>query len=124
MIKDINEIRETLVAILNEHMGALRARHDSFEKYEICGCKEVMQGKQKVDGHYFASVIPKAKDVRLYYFPIYTHKDNMGTLSEPLGKMLKGKSCFHIKYMDDAIKKEITSLVSKGVKAYKSDGLI
>jgi hypothetical protein len=89
----------------------------------MCGTKEVMQGKQKVDGYYFASVIPKAKDCRLYYFPLYTHKDEF-SLSEELQKALKGKSCFHIKKMSAEIEKEIGEMVKKGIEIYKKNDLI
>lgn len=82
-----------------------------------------MQGKQKVDGHYFASLIPKSNDVRLYFFPIYTHADAF-TLSEELKKCLKGKSCFHIKTLSLELETEITEVVRTGVRLYKNDGLI
>lgn len=90
---------------------------------EVCGKKEVMQGKQKVDGYYFASIVPKPKDIRLYFFPIYTHADAFSP-SEELNKCLKGKSCFHIKKLSPELETEITEMVKKGVELYDADGLI
>ena len=75
MKTDLTEIQETLKAILKSQIPPLRIRKDEPNVFEVCGTKEAMQGKQKVDGYYFASVVPKPKDVRLYYFPIYTHVD-------------------------------------------------
>ena len=123
MKNTVEEIQQSLHEILKYHIGPLRVRDDNDKKLEVCGTIEAMQGKQKVDGYYFASVIPKPKDCRLYFFPIYTHVDQF-ELSEGLKKMLKGKSCFHIKKMSPEIEEEIRSMVAKGVELYKSDGVI
>ena len=122
MVKDIKQIQEILSGLLKEHIGPLRIRKENEQVLELCGTIETMQGKQKVDGIYFASVVPKPKDIRLYFFPIYTHKDAIGSLSEDLSKMLKGKSCFHIKRLDDTLIQEISTMISKGVSTYQAAG--
>ncbi|MDC1211984.1 hypothetical protein N8Z73_00745 [bacterium] len=90
---------------------------------EFEGTKPGMQGKQKVDGYYFASILPKPKDCRLYFFPIYTHADEF-ELSDELKKCLKGKSCFHIKKLSNELEIEIKGMIEKGVNLYLADGLI
>ena len=123
MKSDLKEIQNTLKEMLNAQSPALRIRHDEAAKFEACGTKEVIQGKQKVDGHYFASVIPKAKDIRLYFFPIYTHVDEF-SISSDLKKYLKGKSCFHIKNLKPEVEGEIQEMIKKGVELYERDELI
>lgn len=123
MITSVEEIQETLQQILKTHIGDLKIRHDNEKTFEVCGTKEAMQGKQKVDGYYFASVMPKPKDCRLYFFPIYTHVDAFN-LSDNLKKFLKGKSCFHIKKLSPEIKEEVESMITHGINLYKKDGLI
>jgi hypothetical protein len=123
MKTDLTEIETTLRGILKSHVPTLRVRKDESSVLEICGTKEVMQYKQKVDGYYFASVVPKPKDIRLYYFPIYTHPTEF-TPSDELKKCLKGKSCFHIKKLSPELENEITEMVAKGVELYDKDGLI
>ena len=83
-----------------------------------------MQGKQKVDGYYFGSVVPKPKDIRLYYFPIYTHIDEFSWISDDLRFCLKGKSCFHIKKLSDDLEGEIGKMIERGIELYKKEGLI
>ena len=124
MKTDLSEIRETLQNMLTRHTPPLRVRRQSAENFEVAGTKETMQGKQKVDGYYFASVMPKSKDVRFYYFPIYTHADQFAGISEELRKCLKGKSCFHIKKLSPGLESEITKMIEKGVAIYLADGLI
>ena len=124
MTKDITEIRDTLVSLFKKHIDLFQVKADHFEKFEVCGTIPAMQGKQKVDGFYFGSVIPKPKDVRLYFFPIYTHTAEMGELPENLKKALKGKSCFHIKYLDDAMIENLNQLIEKAVKIYRQNNLL
>lgn len=123
METSVEEIKEFLQNALKKHLGDLKVRHDKDTSFEVCGTIEAMQGKQKVDGFYFASVMPKPKDCRLYFFPIYTHVDAF-QLSDALKKQLKGKSCFHMKKLSPAIKEEIESMITQGIALYKKDGFI
>ncbi|WP_421874802.1 hypothetical protein [Marinoscillum sp.] len=123
MIIDLLEIQNTLQELLKAHVPPLQIRKDNENVFEVAGTKEAMQGKQKVDGFYFASVVPKPKDIRLYYFPIYTHVDQF-FLSAELQKCLKGKSCFHIKKLTPELQVEIKAMIEKGVHVYEKDDLI
>ena len=124
MTKDINEIQAKLIDILKEQIDVLKISAETENKFEVSGTIEAMQGKKKVDGIYFASVVPRPKDVRFYFFPTYTHKEQIGELPENLKKALKGKSCFHVKYMDDEFEDNIKELVETAVKLYQADGLL
>lgn len=39
------------------------------------------------------------RDIRLYYFPVYTHPEKFN-LSEELKKCLKSENCFYIKEIE------------------------
>ena len=121
---ELQEIQQKLHLLLKSFVPPLRVRKESHVIFEVCGTKPAMQGKQKVDGFYFASVVPKPKDIRFYFFPIYTHPKQFETLSQAMQKCLKGKSCFHFKKMDDALINELSNMVSLGVQLYKKDNLI
>ena len=124
MTKDVNEIQSKLIEILKEHLGVLKVSAETNQKFEVSGTIETMQGKKKVDGIYFSSVVPKPKDVRFYFFPTYTHKKQIGELPDNLKKSLKGKSCFHVKYMDIDFEQNLRELVQKSVELYQNDGLL
>ena len=123
MLTDLQEIQKTLQDMLINHSPVLRVSKETDTVLEISGTKEVMQGKQKVNGHYYASVMVKPKDIRLYFFPIYTHVDSYN-ISPELKKCLKGKSCFHIKKLSDEMVEEIKEMVNTGVALYQKDELI
>ena len=121
---ELQEIQQKLHLLLKSFVPPLRVRKESLEIFEVCGTKQVMQGKQKVEGFYFASVVPKPKDIRFYFFPIYTHPKQFEMLSQAMQKCLKGKSCFHFKKMDEALINELSNMVALGVQLYKKDNLI
>ena len=123
MKTDLEDIRQTLQNLISSHVPPLQIRKNNEHVYEAAGTKERMQGKQKVDGYYFASVVPKPKGIRLYYFPVYTHPGDF-VLSDELKKCLKGKSCFHIKKLTPELEKEIGEVIAKGVALYRQDDLI
>lgn len=124
MTKDLQEIQEKLISILKEYLGVLKITSDVKDKFEVSGTIEAMQGKKKVEGIYFSTVLPKPTDVRFYFFPSYTHKEQLGELPKNLKKALKGKSCFHIKYLDDELETNLKELVKKSVELYQADGLL
>ncbi|MEP0263755.1 hypothetical protein [Dokdonia sp.] len=124
MITDPKEIDQTLRTIIKAHLGPLQLRKDDESGLEAAGTIPTMQGKQKVDGIYFASVMPKPKDARLYFFPIYTDATHFENIAPELRKCLKGKSCFHIKKLDKGLQEEITKMIVTGIKVYQEKGIL
>ena len=124
MEKDLEYIQSTLKGILTSQIPPLKISKDNTGVFELTGTFPTMQGKQKVDGYYFGSVVPKPKDIRLYFFPIYTHAEAFENISADVRKCLKGKSCFHIKKLTSEMEQDIAEMISLGVELYKKDGLI
>lgn len=125
MTKDLNEIQEFFIQLLKKQGDVFKVTAEEPGKFEVSGTVEAMQGKKKVDGMYFATVAPKPKDIRFYFFPLYTHREQLESeLSERLKKCLKGKTCFHVKALTEDLSKEFESLVSKSVGLYQADGLL
>ena len=122
MKTDILEIRETLKGILEEFLGTLKVRVDKASNFEVNGTIEAPQGKKMVQGIYFSSIVPKEKDVRFYFYPSYTHPGEFEYISERLKKFKKGKSCFHVKFLDEELETEISEMVSKAVDVYRKEG--
>lgn len=123
-VSDISKTYRILHELLEDCTPILQSRKETASSVEYAGTKTVMQGKQKVDGHYFAAIVSKPKDVRLYFLPIYTHPKEYAELSEEVRKFLKGKSCFHLKNLHEAAIKEIKTMIARGIDLYQKDGLI
>lgn len=118
------EIDLAIRTMIKKHSTHLQIRKDTDSGFEAAGTIPTMQGKQKVDGFYFASTIPKVKDCRLYFFPIYTDVDQFKNIDPALRKCLKGKSCFHIKKMDPPLQSSIEQMIAKGISIYQEKGLL
>jgi hypothetical protein len=120
--KDLNEIADRLKNVLNKHSRVFRVTSEQPENYQVSGTIPTMQGKKKVDGIYFASVVPKPKDVRFYFFPLYTHKDGIDSLlTDGTRKFLKGKTCFHIRYLTPEIEQNLQLITDEAVRLYQND---
>lgn len=70
------------------------------------------------DELFFASASILKGHVGFYFFPIYTNPKAF-TLDPELKKLLKGKSCFHIKTLTPELKKKIAALLKEGYALYK-----
>lgn len=122
MKTEIAEIRETLKSTLESFLGPLVIRVNKPSNFEVNGTIEAPQGKKMVQGIYFSSIVPKEKDVRFYFYPAYTHPQEFENLSDRLNKFKKGKSCFHVKYLDEELELEIKQMIAKAIDVYRKDG--
>jgi len=123
-MEDLIQLRAFLEKSLQAYCPPLQVRKNEPLLFEVAGKKETMQGKQLVSGLYFASIIPKPKDVRFYFFPIYTNPEEFEWISPAMKKCLKGKSCFHFKKLDPTLQEEFLKMINHGVKHYNEEGLI
>ena len=122
MITEIPKIRDALKHTLEGFLGPLMVRVNKPSNFEVNGTIEAPQGKKIVQGIYFSSIVPKEKDVRFYFYPAYTHPEAFQDLSDKLKKFKKGKSCFHVKYLDEELEIEIKEMISKAIDLYRKDG--
>ena len=122
MKSEIAEIRESLINTLENFIGPLKVRVNKPSNFEVNGTIEAPQGKKMVQGIYFSSIVPKEKDVRFYFYPAYTHPEEFQDISDRLKKFKKGKSCFHIRYLDEELELEIKQMVSKAIDVYRKNG--
>ena len=72
----------------------------------------------------FASIIIQSSYVGLYYMPVYTDTDLTEVFGPELLKLLKGKSCFHIRKLDERLEGQIKDALEIGYQLYKKRGWI
>ncbi len=76
----------------------------------------VIEGR-KFDQIYLAGVRNGKTSTVLHYFPIYGNPKM--ALDPALLKLLKGKTCFHFKKLDDTLSKAVSEALEMGYQAYK-----
>jgi hypothetical protein len=102
----------------------LTVSKDTSTNYELISGKPINYMGVKKDSMYFGALIIQSSYAGLYLMHVYTHPENLNKLGPELRKTLKGKSCFHIKKLDQNLLKQIKQAISDGVKCYKRAGFI
>ena len=69
-----------------------------------------------------AAVISQKGYVGFYVTTIYMSESAKRRLSPQLVKLLKGKTCFHLKKLDDGLKGDIAAVLELGAKTYRKRG--
>ena len=92
--------------------------------YGLWSQKEVEIAGRKFPAVYFASVIEQKGYVGFYYMPIYMNPKMAKDISPRLLKLLKGKSCFHIKTLDADLLKDVKAALDLAVNGYKKSGWV
>ena len=73
---------------------------------------------------YFAGLIVQKAHVGFYYMPVYAQPEIEALFAPELLALLKGKSCFHIKRLDDSLVGQISDALDAGRRLYEERGWI
>ena len=117
-------IYNKLKSVLKKYEDPLKPKLDLDSKYDLWSFKDVIILGRKRKEVFFASVIFQSNYVGFYYMPIYTDVNLKKVFKPELLKLLKGKSCFHIRKLDDELLAQIEEALELGYKLYKERGWI
>jgi len=73
---------------------------------------------------WFAAALVQKGYVGFYFMPASTAAEKQAMFAPELLQCLKGKSCFHIKKLDEKLLKEIKISLAKGYKHYQEKGML
>lgn len=127
MKPDVEKLTRTfnqLKTILKKFEDPLKPKLDLDSKYDLWSFKKVSIAGRKRKEVSFATIIIQSSYVGLYYMPIYTDTKLQEVFKPELLKLLKGKSCFHIKELTPKLEKQITEALEVGYKLYQKRGWI
>jgi len=113
------EIFKQLKQILSKYSPPLTAVSDFEGRYELVSKKPTEFMGRKRPEMYFGAAIIQSNYVGLYLMHVYMSADYLKKISPDLMKTLKGKSCFHIKTLDDNLIKQIKTAVKDGMECYR-----
>jgi len=66
----------------------------------------------------------KKSYVGFYFMPVYAEPDLKTVFQPGLLKLLKGKSCFHIRGLDDALLAQVNDALRIGFELYRKNGWV
>jgi hypothetical protein len=122
---------ETLLPLFTEmkslmapYAERLTARHDEPGYFDLWSEKTVEIEGRRRSAVYFGGLIIQKSYVGLYFMPAYAGTDLKETFGAELLATLKGKSCFHIKELTPALRKQIEVALAVGFRAYEERGWV
>ncbi len=92
--------------------------------YELTSYKKVIIAGRPKDEVYFAGIIKQRDYVGFYYMLAYADPEVRRQLSPDFLKLLKGKSCFYIKSVEQSILDQVKKALDLGVKGYQMRGWV
>ena len=127
MAEDLDGIFERLQPLLAEHAppfveraGGVRAKRD----YQLWSEKEAVINGRPRSEVFFAGLIVQKSYVGFYYMPVYAEPERKELFGPELLGLLKGKSCFHVKRLDDTLLRQIREALAAGRRLYLERGWI
>lgn len=122
---ELPPIFEELKALLLPYVkGSIVMRGGSGGQLTLVSEKEIVVEGRKKPEVYFAAVLIQKGYVGFYYMPVYVEDQQKEIFAPEVLKLLKGKSCFHIKRWNDQLKQQIQSALKKGYEWYKQKGWV
>jgi hypothetical protein len=120
---ELPAIYATLTHALKTHVPPLVVKFDGPSKYDVWSERQVVIAGRPPGGLCFAMVIMQRSYVG-FHLMAATSPLFRNTLKPELLETLKGKSCFHIAKLDDALLEQITEAIETGLRAYKKNGWV
>jgi hypothetical protein len=122
---DLDAIFDRIQPLLAEHAppfversGGVRGKRD----YQLWSEKDVVIDCRPRSEVYFAGLIVQKGYVGLYYMPVYAEPEQKALFAPDLLRLLKGKSCFHVKSADDELLGQIRDALAEGRRLYAERG--
>ena len=123
-MNDLTPIFDTLKAVMKAYEPPYAAKLDDEAHYDLWSNKEAVIDGRKRKEVYFAALIIQKAYVGFYYMPVYIETEQKKLFKPELLKLLKGKSCFHIKKLDDELLEQISEALQAGHAMYQERGWV
>ena len=83
----------------------------------------VIEGRKRKEV-YFAGLIIQKGYVGFYYMPVYAEPELKQVFEPELLSLLKGKSCFHVKKLDERLAGQVEAALRRGFECYQKNGWV
>jgi len=115
---------DSLRRLIGKYEGPLTAKMDIQGRYELWSIKDIVIDGRKKKEVFFASAIVQSSYVGFYFMPVYVEEQMKRIFAPELMKLLKGKSCFHIKKIDGKLEDLIAKALEDGFRLYVARGWV
>lgn len=115
----LSDIFATLRKKLTIYQPPLNNKVDLADRYELWTEKAILINGRRHTEMFFAALIIQKNYVGFYLMPLYVEPSFKGCIAPELLKLLKGKTCFHIKVFDNQIFAQIEVVLEQGFILYQ-----
>jgi hypothetical protein len=121
---DLQGIFTTIKKEMAVYQPPFQPKNDKERYYDLWSFKDLVIEGRKRKEVYFAGIIIQKDYVGFYYMPVYAEPEVKALFKPELLKLLKGKSCFHIKTLDEELLKQIREALEAGYRQYQERGWV
>jgi len=121
---DLSSMFAQIKPLMSSYQPPLVARHDEPGYYDLWSIKSLVIEGRKRKEVYFAGLIIQKDYVGFYFMPVYADPEVKAFFAPQLLKLLKGKSCFHIKKLDGDLLTQLEDALRKGFELYQQRGWV
>lgn len=122
MTTDLGLIFSSIKDLLRVYSPPLMPKKDEETCYDLWSLKDIIIEGRKRKEVYFAGLVLYKRYVGFYYMPVYAEPEMKAVFAPELLALLKGKSCFHIKKLDEQRTEQIRQALETGFKVYQERG--
>jgi len=127
-VGDLDAIHHCLKSLLLEletvSGSTLQGRSVSNLDFDLWSVRDVVIDGRNRQELFFAGIRRQKACVAFYYFPLYILPSLATSLGTSLAKLLKGKTCFHLKALDDDLLVQIREALNLGITNYRERGWV
>ncbi len=121
---ELKTLFDSLKPLLQKYNPPLAPKTDNDTTYDLWSFRPVeIEGRRKKEIFFAALIIQKAY-VGFYFMPVYAEPEMKKIFAPALLKLLKGKSCFHVKSLTPALCRQIESALAAGFALYRERGWV
>lgn len=123
-MENLSNIFDRLRLLLCQYQPTLEPKRDEPGYFDLWSFKDLVIDGRKRKEVFFAGIIIQKGYVGFYYMPVYAEPEIKAFFKPELLTLLKGKSCFHIKALDEQLEGQIRDALARGFDLYKSRGWV
>ena len=121
---DLQAMYASLKTLLSQYAPPLAPKTDKICYYDLWSFRPVEIEGRKRKEVFFAALIIQKSYVGFYFMPVYAEPEIKKLFAPELLKLLKGKSCFHIKTLTAELVLQIESALQAGFALYQERGWV
>ena len=121
---DLNHIFNSLRPLLQRYQPPFLPKQDNERYYDLWSFKDLVIEGRKRKEIFFAGLIIQKSYVGFYYMPVYAEPEVKQLFKPELLRLLKGKSCFHIRKLTPELLDQVEEALAQGYQMYQERGWV